>query len=137
MSTPTAPERAARRAAVRQLADAEPQLSARQIAARLGLSKDTVRRDLDALRQTAPDAARTKAPPAPSAPDGALRLTNAMRQSLAVFAEAGQGTETAIELALATLARAYTGAWKFGLYPHGTPPRIDVVRLLPQHPEKP
>lgn len=51
-------DRATRRATVRRLAD-EEHLSARAIARRLGIGKDTVRRDLDA---TAP----TSAPPVPT-----------------------------------------------------------------------
>lgn len=53
-----------RRARVAQLRQAEPDLSHREMAQRLGISKDTVRRDLDALDA---DAAQP-APPADQAP---------------------------------------------------------------------
>lgn len=54
MSPATA--RTVRRARVRQLAQDEPELSLREVADRLGISKDTVRRDLEAMAQddTAP-----------------------------------------------------------------------------------
>lgn len=45
-----------RRSRVAALAQAEPKLSHREMAQRLGLSKDTVRRDLEALAQAAPPA---------------------------------------------------------------------------------
>lgn len=58
-----------RRANVRQLSQREPELSHRQIAERLGISKDTVRRDLDALTDEAgADGAAPDAPDAPPAP---------------------------------------------------------------------
>lgn len=55
-----------RRANVRQLSQREPELSHRQIAERLGISKDTVRRDLDALAREG--GAGPDAPPAPEEP---------------------------------------------------------------------
>jgi DNA-binding transcriptional MocR family regulator len=55
-----------RRENVRQLSQREPGLSHRQIADRLGISKDTVRRDLDALAQE--PGADGAAPIAPVAP---------------------------------------------------------------------
>lgn len=65
--------RADRRTLVRQLS--QEGLSARQIAGRLGVGKDTVRRDLEAIeRQDAQEAAPDAAPNAPDAPqviDGA------------------------------------------------------------------
>ncbi|MGW7195529.1 hypothetical protein [Streptomyces chryseus] len=80
MNTPTTPDadRAARRATVRQLAQQD--LSHRAIAARLGISKDTVRRDLahpaPTVAHTEPEVAhparatesQSDAPPAPPAP---------------------------------------------------------------------
>ncbi|MFF5004658.1 HTH domain-containing protein [Streptomyces phaeochromogenes] len=55
-----------RRENVRQLSQAEPDLSHRQIAERLGISKDTVRRDLDALARAA--GAQPAVPDVPVAP---------------------------------------------------------------------
>lgn len=58
-----------RRANVRQLSQREPDLSHRQIAERLGISKDTVRRDLDATaEETGADGAEPDAPDEPPAP---------------------------------------------------------------------
>ncbi|WP_435252067.1 helix-turn-helix domain-containing protein [Streptomyces tendae] len=58
-----------RRAKVAQLRKDEPDLSHRDMAQRLGISKDTVRRDLEALdadvAQTAPPADETQTPDAP------------------------------------------------------------------------
>lgn len=69
----------ARRAAVAQLLAHDPDLSARAIAAQLGVGKDTVRRDMDALRATG----------APTAPQDdatlALALDEPLRQALAVL----------------------------------------------------
>jgi len=58
-----------RRENVRQLSQGQPGLSHRQIAERLGISKDTVRRDLDALaEETGADGAAPDAPLEPTAP---------------------------------------------------------------------
>ncbi|MFI5995891.1 helix-turn-helix domain-containing protein [Streptomyces sp. NPDC051362] len=51
-----------RRAQVRQLAQDEPDLSQREMAERLGISKDTVRRDLEAIGQDAPEPVAHTAP---------------------------------------------------------------------------
>lgn len=62
----------ARRAMVEELRRQEPDISARQIAARLGVGKDTINRDLDVIeaeqRQRAAEAATTDQAPAPAAP---------------------------------------------------------------------
>ncbi|MFJ8153928.1 helix-turn-helix domain-containing protein [Streptomyces sp. NPDC094468] len=87
---------AARRAMVEQLRRQEPDISARQIAGRLGVGKDTVLRDIDAIEaeqsQRAAEAEAAAAPvepPAPlSAPEGAalvLQLDEPLRQALAVL----------------------------------------------------
>ncbi|MGW1796890.1 HTH domain-containing protein [Streptomyces sp. NPDC001984] len=79
MSRTTSPDIAARRAKVRQIRQEDPQLSASDIGRRLGVSKDTVLRDLRALEQSAPD----------SAPHDADRLVlvldEPLRQALAVL----------------------------------------------------
>lgn len=68
--------RSLRRARVAELAQAEPKLSHREMAQRLGLSKDTVRRDLEALAQeaqdSAPAAARGVEPVAQPAPQASV-----------------------------------------------------------------
>ncbi|WP_416976816.1 helix-turn-helix domain-containing protein [Streptomyces sp. T028] len=156
---------AARRAMVKELMRQEPGISARNIAARLGVGKDTIRRDVAEIRLAqsqaapqpavgepesapdAPDAAPEAAPPAPpeeppSAPDAPPaedRLTVAyddqLLAGLATLAEAGHTPEDAIRLAVTLLARAYEGAWRFGLYPHGVRPRVRLVDLYPYNPK--
>lgn len=74
MTTATpAPDIATRRATVRQLAQEEPHLSHRAIGARLGISKDTVRRDLEVLAREDQAAARATVsqPAAPEEPPSA------------------------------------------------------------------
>ncbi|MFI1767498.1 HTH domain-containing protein [Streptomyces sp. NPDC020800] len=156
----------ARRAMVAELLRQEPGISQRSIAARLGVSKDTIRRDVDAIeaaqRQAAPRPADAEPEPAPDAPQraeddappstpdappvalddappGADHLTvplgDQLRAGLATLAEAGHSPEDAVRLAVAVLARAYEGAWKFGLYPRGAAPRVQVVKLHPYDPK--
>ena len=60
-----------RRENVRELSQREPGLSRRQIGERLGISKDTVRRDLDALaREAGAEIATPSAPDAPQVSEG-------------------------------------------------------------------
>ncbi|MET9086133.1 helix-turn-helix domain-containing protein [Streptomyces sp. NPDC004237] len=152
---------AARRAMVKELLRQEPGISARQIAGRLGVGKDAIRRDLAAIEseqrqpapqqppaepEPAPDAPQRKeldAPDAPPAQPGdapdADRLSVAyddqLRAGLAMLARAGHAPEDAVRLAVAVLARAYEGAWKFRLYPQGVAPRVRVVDLYPYDPK--
>ncbi|MFI6249018.1 helix-turn-helix domain-containing protein [Streptomyces sp. NPDC051016] len=151
----------ARRAMVEELMRREPGISARKIADRLGVGKDTVRRDIAGIeaeqRQSAPDPAAVEPEPAPAAPQeteagapdeppaqpddapDADRLTLAcddqLRAGLAMLARAGHTPEDAVRLAVAVLARAYEGAWRFGLYPAGVAPRVRVVDLYPYVPK--
>lgn len=84
---------AARRAMVEELRRQEPDISARKIAARLGVGKDAILRDIDVIeteqRQRATAVASTAAPTAPGpAPQGdtvVLRLDEPLRQALAVL----------------------------------------------------
>ncbi|QIJ62569.1 HTH domain-containing protein [Streptomyces sp. JB150] len=89
MSRPTALTVAARQAVVRQLIERDPNLSARKIAAEIGVGKDTVRRDLEAIRHEDSQAAPEPAATAPDdAPDGdrlVLVLDEPLRQALAVL----------------------------------------------------
>ncbi|MCQ9178555.1 helix-turn-helix domain-containing protein [Streptomyces sp. IBSBF 2953] len=82
---------AARRAMVEELRRRQPDISARQIAARLGVGKDAVRRDIGAIeaeqRQRAAVVAAAAAPsapdPTPTAPHGdtvVLQLDEPLRQ---------------------------------------------------------
>ena len=99
MSQPSAMSIATRRALVRQLADGDPTLSARAIASQVGVSKDTVLRDLaetlPASSQPAPEVAVSEPQPAPQptaearagAPQGylVLVLDEPLRQALAAL----------------------------------------------------
>lgn len=87
---------AARRAMVEQLTRQEPDISARKIAGQLGVGKDTILRDLDAIQAekrqrlaAAASAAEPAAPPAPlDAPEAdrlVLILDEPLRQALAVL----------------------------------------------------
>ncbi|WP_426570448.1 helix-turn-helix domain-containing protein [Streptomyces canus] len=90
---------AARRAMVEELMRQEPGISARNIAARLGVGKDTIRRDIAELetaqRQAAPASAAADPQRAPHTPQGAtegapddrivLILDAPLRQALAVL----------------------------------------------------
>ncbi|MFJ3867895.1 helix-turn-helix domain-containing protein [Streptomyces nigra] len=89
VTQPTAPlDRATRRATVRRLADVEG-LSNREIARRLGIGKDTVRRDLDA---TAPgDATPAPTSGAPVAPRLLYALEPSLIQDLNVLTDARTG----------------------------------------------
>lgn len=80
---------AARRAMVEQLQRQEPGISARTIAARLGVGKDTIRRDIDAIeaaqRQRAPQQQAAAPEPAPEPDRLVLVVDEPLRQALAVL----------------------------------------------------
>jgi len=80
---------AARRAMVEQLQRQEPGISARTIAARLGVGKDTIRRDIDAIeaeqRQRAPQQPPAALAPAPHVDRLVLVVDEPLRQALAVL----------------------------------------------------
>jgi transposase-like protein len=119
-----------RQVLVRHLVDAGK--NSTEIASELGVSRHTARRDMEAVSTTTD---------APAVPDEALgkrlvsaatiEMTDAMGAHLAVFEKAGQSPQEAVEFALATIALAYRGAWKFDLYPPGMAPRVRVVQLWP------
>jgi hypothetical protein len=69
---------ATRRALVRQLTEQDPTLSARKIAGQIGVGKDAIRRDLEAIR-------REDAKAAPDADRLVLVLDEPLRQALAVL----------------------------------------------------
>ncbi|MFJ8791416.1 helix-turn-helix domain-containing protein [Streptomyces sp. NPDC102462] len=80
-----------RRAKVAQLLAHDPDLSARAIATQLGVGKDTIRRDMDALRANG-------APPAPQDDDVlVLRLDEPLRQALAVLRAVRRAPDTAAQ----------------------------------------
>ncbi|MCI3277500.1 helix-turn-helix domain-containing protein [Streptomyces cylindrosporus] len=140
---------AARRAMVEELLRQEPGISARTIAARLGVGKDTIRRDLAAIeaaqRQAASEPAAKEPDPAPDAPapnavsaprdplDEPLRrwLTPEAHADLAVLMEAGHSVSFAVRRALEVLADAYRGAWDRDRYPRGTAPEITSISVAP------
>ncbi|MEW2250419.1 helix-turn-helix domain-containing protein [Streptomyces sp. NPDC006975] len=80
---------AARRAMVEQLMRQEPGISARTIAVRLGVGKDTIRRDIAEIeeeqRQRAPQPPATQPSGAPASGALLLVLDEPMRQALAVL----------------------------------------------------
>lgn len=89
MSQPPAMTTDVRRTLVRQLIEQNPKLSARKMATQLGVGKDTVLRDLEAIRR---EDAATEPEPAPAAPEPAtdddrlvLVLDEPLRQALAVL----------------------------------------------------
>ncbi|MBP5875684.1 DeoR family transcriptional regulator [Streptomyces scabiei] len=154
---------AARRAMVAELVRQEPDISARNIAARLGVGKDTIRRDLDAnataQRQTQPDPAApeaTSAPDAPpSAPDGApasapdappaapadadrltVDLDDQLRADLATMTRTGMTSWDAIATAVSIVAGTYRNAWASGRIPDGVAPRILTCNIAPHREEE-
>ncbi|MFJ9381917.1 HTH domain-containing protein [Streptomyces sp. NPDC101455] len=118
--------RALRRRKVAELRAAEPDLSLRQMAERLGLSRDTVTRDLDEIgrraAESAPPAGRPvaavagvaveTAPPLPvRAPDLLAGIdvsgSRALRRDLAILAQSGQRAEALVHQAVVALAHQY------------------------------
>lgn len=88
MSQPPAMTVDVRQALVRQLTTADPTLSARKIAGQIGVSKDTVLRDLEAIRQADSQPAPEPPPAEPeTAPDDRLVLVldEPLRRALAVL----------------------------------------------------
>ncbi|MFE7273024.1 helix-turn-helix domain-containing protein [Streptomyces sp. NPDC057623] len=131
--------RATRQIVVVHLADRG--MSPTEIADELGVSRETVRRDLnstpppvasDEAAETAPDVAADEQPVSADT----IEITDTMRANLNVFEQAGQTAQEAAELCLAAVALSYRGAWKFQLYPPGMAPQIAVVQLRPYTPAR-
>ncbi|MGJ5897982.1 helix-turn-helix domain-containing protein [Streptomyces niveiscabiei] len=109
--------------------------SLRDIAAELGVSKDTVSRDLAAMRRgetPGPDADRESGSHPDLSGQGetprlTLSLTERMTSDLAVLADAGHDPQDAVEYALALLSNTYRWAWMRGLTPRLTRPTITRV----------
>jgi len=149
-----------RRENVRQLSQREPELSHRQIAERLGISKDTVRRDLDALAEEpgadgavpdAPGAPQVSvggaAPDAPDEPDesrgalprrtaplaGAPDLSQwpALRRDLAQMAQSGMSVEALVHQAVVAVAHGYRQALDRGELRPGDRFLVSGVTLRP------
>lgn len=149
--------RADRRTLVRQLATEG--LSRRQIAARLGISKDTVRRDLSQAEQQsaadqapdapedAPPAAPDDAPPAePGAPaaapsptvahDGAHLVVDLARHpclaaDLAVLVRTGRSPGDVLAQAVGAVADAYRAALRDDRIDAGVPFFLPPIQLHP------
>ncbi|WP_435244934.1 hypothetical protein [Streptomyces tendae] len=89
MSQPPAMTADVRRTLVRQLIEKEPALSSRKIAAQLGVGKDAILRDLEAIRQedaaAATEPAAREPEPAPDTGRLVLVLDEPLRQALAVL----------------------------------------------------
>jgi hypothetical protein len=145
--------RGVRRARVRSLAQSEPDLSHREMGLRLGISKDTVRRDLEALAQDEPQVtgggapggaecdtgvAATGAPGAHGAPrmalpqrmaqdGGAVDLSQmpGLRRDLALLAQTGKSVEALIHQAVVAMAFGYRTALARG---HVEPEAPFIVR---------
>jgi IS30 family transposase len=123
-TTTTQAARTRQRAKVRRLA--EQGASNRTIAVKAGVSESTVRRW---RKDDAPAAQEAASPGAsPGAPDDVLTvaLDNDLRDHLAVLAETGHDAQSAVTLALETIADAYRYAWDYALTERGTPPEIRV-----------
>ncbi|MGW2511289.1 helix-turn-helix domain-containing protein [Streptomyces scopuliridis] len=123
--------------------------SLRTIAQYLGVSKDTIRRDLDALarertRQSAtqdatPGETPTAAPATPGETPASLSpgdpltvpVDQELLDDLAVITRTGRTPADAIGHAVHTLAAIYRGAWTTGTYPDGTEPDIIGHQLAP------
>ncbi|MFB7031730.1 MULTISPECIES: helix-turn-helix domain-containing protein [unclassified Streptomyces] len=154
---------AARRATVAQLR--KNGRSLRDIADEVGVSKDTVRRDLASLsrdtatpsdqdRRTpvapdAPDVAHPSATPvsrladlsrdtaAPPAPCLTVPLDQALIADLATLTRNGTSPEAAIRRALALVAGTYRQAWDAGLYPRTADPVVNRHQYAPYQPPAP
>lgn len=149
-----------RRENVRQLSQREPDLSHRQLGERLGISKDTVRRDLDAIAEeagangaapgapTAPQASvGGAAPDAPDEPDesrralprqmaplaGAPDLSQwpALRRALAVLAQSGMSAEQLVHQAVLAVEHEYRQALDRGEMQLGDRFLVSGVTLRP------
>ncbi|MGW5123013.1 DeoR family transcriptional regulator [Streptomyces sp. NPDC004069] len=150
-----------RRERVRQLAQSEPELSHRAIAARLGLSKDTVRRDLEKVEQMAqnsgaaadepeepqvvaggadesvptaePDASDRVLPKRVAQPLAGIDLSQwpAVRRDLAVLAQTGRSAESLAHQAIVEMAHQYRQALARGELVPGQPFIVTDMVLRP------
>ncbi|MEU9641503.1 helix-turn-helix domain-containing protein [Streptomyces sp. NPDC048188] len=124
----------ARRTRVRHLADQG--LSLREIAAELGVSKDTVARDLAVARQAdAADRTPDATPDSGSATDETrlnMAVTPRMTDDFAVLADAGLPREVAVAYAVELLANTYRHAWMKGLTPRRVRPTITRIVVQPE-----
>ncbi|MDX3400075.1 hypothetical protein [Streptomyces sp. ME01-18h] len=125
----------ARRIRVRRLADQGRSL--REIAAAVGVSKDTVARDLAVARQAdGTDRTPDATPDSGSATGETARLdmplTDRMTDDFAVLADAGLPREVAVAYAVELLANTYRHAWMKGLTPRRVRPTITRIVVQPE-----
>ncbi|MFJ9243777.1 hypothetical protein [Streptomyces sp. NPDC101776] len=155
--------RALRRRKVAELRTAEPDLSLRQMGERLGLSRDTVTRDLDEIRrraaesapvaytvaESAPPAGRPgaavagvaaeTAPPLPvRAPDLLAGIdvsgSRALRRDLAILTQSGARAEALVHQAVVALAHQYRQDLAAGRLKPGQRFLVRSVDLRPARP---
>ncbi|MFJ4687080.1 HTH domain-containing protein [Streptomyces sp. NPDC088789] len=128
--------RAMRRRRVAELRAAEPRLSFRQMAARLEISRDTVRRDLAALglaAESAPPAGAADRPVSHTAPPaaGTDLAQRGLRRDLAALAQTGLPPGTITYRAVRAMAQHYTHALATGAVPPGVPFVVTGMTLRP------
>lgn len=145
--------RTLRRSRLAALRRAEPGLSRRELAQRLGVSKDTVRRDLEAMTQDAVPAAAPDAPqvaeagaaePSQDAPlprrvaqplsDMDVSQWRALRRDLAVLTQSGRSAEAIVHHVVVAVAQSYRKALVRGDIEVGTPFWITEVVMRPVGP---
>ncbi|MFF9146340.1 helix-turn-helix domain-containing protein [Streptomyces sp. NPDC014861] len=156
-AAPTAVDVAARRARVAQLL--REGRSQRAIATALGVSKDVIFRDVQALARgtattpdqdgpppaaprdhtVADDAATVPAPQSatsatPAAPCLMVPLDDALLADLADLTRPGVAPEAAIRHAVALVASTYRQAWDAGLYPRDRCPVVGRHQFVPYQP---
>ncbi|HEX5567979.1 MAG TPA: hypothetical protein VFY14_13815, partial [Streptomyces sp.] len=111
-----------------------------EIAAELGVSKDTVARDLAAMRrgETADATDRTDSGSGSATDETRLTLpvSRRMADDLAVLAEAGLPPHEAVEAAVGVLSNTYRWAWLRGLTPRRVRPTIDRIVIKPHQGEQ-
>ncbi|MFJ4907706.1 helix-turn-helix domain-containing protein [Streptomyces sp. NPDC093249] len=137
-------------------------LSQRDIARRLGVSKDTVYRDVQIVSRAAATAAdqpgtpfrvpriiaiaegatsppppKSPAPATPTVPSLAVPLTPQLLADLADLTRTGASPEAALRHAIATVASTYRTAWAAGLYPPTATPVVAKYQFVPYQPTVP
>lgn len=108
MATTDKPETVARRAAVQRLAQQDPRRSARSIAAELGISKDTARRDLAHLAHTGAQREADDVRQQPAAPKTPATLADAPGPPSQAVRDALAGQTARAHAAMRQLAEAVT-----------------------------
>ncbi|MFJ9917640.1 helix-turn-helix domain-containing protein [Actinacidiphila glaucinigra] len=134
MTQTAKPSLSQRRATVRHLADQG--MSARAIGAHLGISKDTVRRDLAATAQSGArqDEPRQPCPLLGAAPPVGwltIPVDDDLHDHLAVLLAGGHTVTDAIRRSTELLADAYRTAWDYADLPRGVRPDVICRPVIP------